>query len=55
MVKKNRVQREIGINHKLKPRTLVVSGSCDSELPYMTSMNAIFAAKKRYCDEFKMS
>ena len=51
----HRVQREIGINHKLKPRILVVSGSCDSALPYMTSMNAIFAAKKRYCDEFKMS
>ena len=61
MVKKNRVQREIGINHKLKPRIHVVSGSCDcgsgsgSALPYMTSMNAIFAATKRYCDEFKMS
>ena len=52
MVKKNRVQREIGINHKLKPRIHVVSGSCDcgsgsgSALPYMTSMNAIFAAKE---------
>ena len=42
----HRVQRELGISHQLKPRILVVSGSCDSALQYMTFMNVFFTAQK---------
>lgn len=42
----HRVQRELSVSHQLKPRILVVSGSCDSALQYMTFMNVFFTAQK---------
>lgn len=42
----HRVQRELSISNQLKPRILVVSGSCDSALQYMTFMNVFFTAQK---------
>ncbi|KAK4035955.1 general transcription factor IIH subunit 3 [Daphnia magna] len=42
----HRVQRELSLSHQLKPRVLVVSGSCDSALQYMTFMNVFFTAQK---------
>lgn len=42
----HKVQRELSLSHQLKPRILVVSGSSDSALQYMTFMNVFFTAQK---------
>ena len=36
----------MGVNNQLKSRILVVSGSSDSALQYMTFMNVFFSAQK---------
>ncbi|EFX81722.1 hypothetical protein DAPPUDRAFT_224195 [Daphnia pulex] len=42
----HKIQRELSLSHQLKPRILVVSGSSDSALQYMTFMNVFFTAQK---------
>lgn len=42
----HRIQQEVSLSHELKPRILVVSGSSDSALQYMTFMNVFFTAQK---------
>ena len=46
----HRVQRELPVGHQLKPRILVISGSSDSALQYMTFMNVFFTAQKQVMD-----
>lgn len=42
----HRIKGELEMSHKLKARLLILSGSSDSALQYMTFMNAFFAAQK---------
>lgn len=42
----HRVKRDLPLSHELKPRILVISGSSDSALQYMTFMNVFFTAQK---------
>lgn len=42
----HRVKNGLSMNNQLKSRILVVSGSADSALQYMTFMNVFFTAQK---------
>lgn len=51
----HRIQRGLSMNSQLKPRILVVSGSSDSALQYMTFMNVFFTAQKEVPSSLKPS
>jgi len=45
----HRVKQELSLNSQLKSKIVVVSGSSDSALQYMTFMNVFFSAQKEVC------